>query len=74
MTRFVHYPCCQEKIDVSINSELLSALKDMFAMLDEGLLIRDITNDARDDFYTRTLELVERLSRAYNIMLHAERK
>ena len=43
-------------------TRLQAALEDMFAMLDEGILVRDITNDASDTFTMDMLAFVQRLA------------
>lgn len=52
--------------------ELLAALKDIFAMMDEGLLVRDTTNDADSGWAIKQLRLVSRLSQAQSAILRAE--
>ena len=41
-----------------------NALKDMFAMLDEGLLVRNISEDSKPDWAMNNLGLVMRLKKA----------
>jgi hypothetical protein len=48
------------------NRELLcaEALRDMFAMIDEGLLVRDISHDHEPDFYMKAIQFSMRLAKA----------
>lgn len=43
--------------------ELHDALKDMFDMLDEGILVRDVSKDGQPDWVLRTLQIVRRLKK-----------
>jgi hypothetical protein len=44
--------------------ELAEALRDVFALLDEGWLVRDTSHDHREGFAIRVMPLVQRLSKA----------
>lgn len=44
--------------------DLLEALKDMFALLDEGLLVRDTSKDEAPGYAINMLTLVRRLNKA----------
>jgi hypothetical protein len=44
--------------------ELSAALADVFALMDEGYLVRDISGDAEPGFAMRQLPYVERLTKA----------
>ena len=43
---------------------LRAALTDLFVMMDEGVLVRDISGDAKPDYVTRMLKFVKRLAAA----------
>ncbi len=43
---------------------LADALKDMFAMIEEGLLVRDISKDGQPDYAIRMLRFTQRLAKA----------
>ncbi len=43
---------------------LREALVDLFALMDEHLLVRDISKDSEPNFHMRTIRFVERLAKA----------
>ncbi len=49
-----------------------AALRDLLLMMDEGLLVRDISKDAGPDFALRMLSFVARLKRASEASLGAQ--
>jgi len=49
----------------SRETQLEAALRDMFAMIDEGLLVRSIVNDHEGDFHLRMVKFMQRLQRAH---------
>lgn len=55
----------------NVHLELVAGLTDLFALLDEGLLVRDITADALPDYAVRQLKLVSRLATAHQALKHA---
>lgn len=52
--------------------DLLAALKDMFALMDEGLLVRDTEGDGKSGWSIRVLGLVSRLKAADAAIAKAE--
>jgi len=42
-----------------------AALADLFAMMDEGLLVRDTSGDLNPNYFKRALDLTTRLAKAY---------
>src|SRR5690348_2080365 len=51
--------------------DLYAALTDMFAMMDEGLLVRDTRNDGASGWAVRQLPLLNRLQRAHAAIVKA---
>jgi hypothetical protein len=48
----------------AVIAKLRAALEDMFAMIDEGLLVRHISNDASELYAMDMLKFVQRLAKA----------
>ena len=53
--------------------EAREAIKDLFAMMDEHLLIRDTSKDADPDYHMRQLKFVGRLAKAQKALGEKER-
>ena len=49
---------------INAHDELVAALADVFAMMDEGYLVRDTSEDAEPGFAMRQLPYVQRLAKA----------
>lgn len=54
------------------NKRLREALKDMFALMDEGLLVRDTTADPDPDWALRHLKFLQRLKKAHDALASKE--
>jgi hypothetical protein len=54
---------CSEAADEIVR--LRAALKDMFSLMDEGLLVRDISDDCEPLWAMRQLKFVQRLQQAH---------
>lgn len=54
--------------------ELLAALKDVFALIEEGALVRNTENDASPEFHSSALRFTLRLSKAHQAIAKAEGK
>lgn len=52
--------------------DLLEALKDVFALMEEGVLVRDISHDGSPDYGIRMMGLVSRLKKAHDAVAKAE--
>ena len=48
----------------AMHGDLIAALADVFAMMDEGYLVRDTSEDGRPDWAQRQFPYVQRLSKA----------
>ncbi len=57
---------------ISAAPDLLAGLKDMFALLEEGYLVRDIRDDSKPGFAIRQLPYMQRFSRAKAAITKAE--
>jgi len=53
--------------------KLEAALKDLFAMIDEGLLVRDISKDHESDYHQRMIKLVSRLHQNSEALAEADK-
>ena len=49
-----------------------AALRDLFALMDEGYLVRDISRDGEEGFAMRQLPYVRRLAAAHSALAAAE--
>lgn len=56
----------------SERSEMLAALKDMFALIDEGWLVRDTSGDGNPSWAMKQLRFVQRLQKAQAAITKAE--
>jgi hypothetical protein len=52
--------------------DLLVSLKDIFTLMDEGVLVRNIDDDGKPDFALRMIPVVGRLKRAHDAIAKAE--
>lgn len=53
---------------------LLQGLKDIFAMMDGDILVRNTEGDHKDDFTMRIVDVVQKLKAVREAMIRAERK
>lgn len=49
---------------IEASPDLLEALQDMFALMDEGWLVRNTNDDAKDGWAMRQMAAVKRLAQA----------
>lgn len=45
-------------------TDLLEALEDLFALMEEGQLVRDTSEDNLDSYWTKSMEFVKRIHKA----------
>jgi hypothetical protein len=65
---------CEGIEDPSVVPELISVLSKVNAMIESGVLVRDVSRDLDPDWALRMLELVTTLKRASNVLERAEGK
>ena len=67
------YPRQQSNANlIAAAPDLLEALKDIFALMDEGILVRDISNDHKPDWSIKALKLTQILKTAYDAIAKAQ--
>lgn len=62
--------CASSRIE-SLRDEVLklrAALADVFSMIDDGFLGRDISKDHEPDWYEKTIPYIIRLNRAHTLL------
>lgn len=66
----------QSKLDEAMaeNGKLRVALLDMFKMIDEGMLVRDITKDGDEFWAFEMLKFVSRLNQARAVLSEGDKK
>lgn len=57
---------------ISAAPELLEGLKDLFAMMDEGLIVRNTDNDHKSSWALDALIFTKRMKKAYDAIAKAE--
>ncbi len=58
--------------DAEVRKPLVEALQELFAMIEEGLLVRDISKDHEADYFTKALKFTQRLSKARTPLAQVE--
>lgn len=58
----------------NLTDKLAHSLKDLFTMMDDGLLVRDISKDHLPDFTMRMLNFVPRLKVHHDVLKEWESK
>jgi len=52
-----------------VRKPLVEALTDLFAMIEEGFLVRDTSRDASPDYFKQALQFTQRLAKCHDSLV-----